>query len=94
MTMFFAVLGIHRDKGSKNVFIRAWQPHAGSIEVLDRQGNSCGMMDCLDQRGFFLFRSPSASGENFSYRFKIENDRGEVYEAEDTYRFQPTLGRY
>ena len=86
----FAVLGIHRDKGSKNVFIRAWQPHAGSIEVLDRQGNSCGMMDCLDQRGFFQINL--GVGENFSYRFKIENDRGEVYEAEDTYRFQPTLG--
>ncbi len=29
----FAVLGIHRDKGSKEVFIRAFQPHAKAIEV-------------------------------------------------------------
>ena len=32
----FAVLGIHRDKGSKNVFIRAFQPHAKSIEVIHK----------------------------------------------------------
>ena len=36
----FAVLGIHRDKGSKNVFIRAFQPHAKSIEVIGRDGVS------------------------------------------------------
>lgn len=31
----FAVLGIHRDKGSKNVFIRAYMPKTNSIELLD-----------------------------------------------------------
>ena len=66
-------------------------PHAGSIEVLDRQGNSCGMMDCLDQRGFFQINL--GVGEKFFLSFpKSQNDRGEVYEVEDTYRFQPTLG--
>ena len=29
----FAVLGIHRDKGSKEVFIRAYQPNTRSIEI-------------------------------------------------------------
>ena len=86
----FAVLGIHRDKGSKNVFIRAFQPHAKSIEVIGRDGVSRGMMNRLDERGFFQINL--GAGDNFSYRFKIENDRGEFYEAEDTYRFRPTLG--
>lgn len=86
----FAVLGIHRDKGSKNVFIRAFQPHAKSIEVIGRDGVSRGMMNRLDERGFFQINL--GAGDNFSYWFKIENDRGEFYEAEDTYRFRPTLG--
>ena len=32
----FAVLGIHRNKGTKKVFIRAYQPFAASIDVIDR----------------------------------------------------------
>ena len=40
----FAVLGIHRDKGSKEVFIRAYQPNTRSIEVLKNDGTSLGMM--------------------------------------------------
>ena len=31
----FAVLGIHKNKGSKEVYIRTYQPHTSSIEVLD-----------------------------------------------------------
>ena len=30
----FAVLGIHRDKGSKEVFIRTYQPNTKSVELL------------------------------------------------------------
>lgn len=59
----FAVLGIHRDKGSKNVFIRAFQPHAKSIEVIGRDGVSRGMMNRLDERGFS--RSTSAPATIF-----------------------------
>ena len=60
----FAVLGIHRDKGSKNVFIRAFQPHAKSIEVIGRDGVSRGMMNRLDERGFFQINL--GAGDNFS----------------------------
>ena len=35
----FAVLGIHKDKGSKEVFIRTYQPHAQSVELIDENGN-------------------------------------------------------
>ena len=50
----FAVLGIHRDKGSKNTFIRAFQPHAKSIEIIKKEdGSSLGQIDKIDDRGFF-----------------------------------------
>ena len=58
--------------------------------MIGRDGVSRGMMNRLDERGFFQINL--GAGDNFSYRFKIENDRGEFYEAEDTYRFRPTLG--
>ena len=32
----FAVLGIHRDKGSKEVFIRTYQPNTKSVELLKK----------------------------------------------------------
>ena len=34
------VLGIHKDKGSKEVYIRAYKPNAKSIELLDYENNS------------------------------------------------------
>ena len=48
-----AVLGIHRDKGSKEVYIRAYKPNTKAIELLDSNGNSLGMMTKLDSRGFY-----------------------------------------
>ena len=86
----FAVLGIHRDKGSKNVFIRAYQPRTKQIELLDENNNSLGLMTKLDDRGFYQINL--GVGENFKYRFKITNDQNNTYIAEDTYRFQPTIG--
>ena len=43
----FAVLGIHKDKGSKEVFIRAYQPNSRSMELLDSNGASLGQMTKL-----------------------------------------------
>ena len=86
----FAVLGIHRDKGSKNVFIRTYQPHTKAVELLDENDNSLGMLTCLDERGFYQINL--GVRDNFKYRFRITNDLGNVYVKEDTYRFQPTLG--
>ena len=68
----FAVLGIHKDKGSKEVFIRTYQPHTNKIELLDSQGNSLGLMTKLDERGFYQINLGKI--ENFAYKFRIEND--------------------
>ncbi len=86
----FAVLGIHKDKGSKEVFIRTYQPHSKSVEVIDNNNKSLGFMTQLDKRGFYQINLGAV--ENFSYKFRIENDLGTVYEAEDVYRFPSTLG--
>ena len=86
----FAVLGIHRDKGSKNVFIRTFQPHAETVELIDESGQSLGMLTKLDERGFFQINL--GAKENFKYRFKITNDIHQSYVIEDPYRFLPTIG--
>lgn len=86
----FAVLGIHRNKGSKESFIRAYLPRSSAIEVLSRDGNSRGMMTKLDERGFYQI--DLGNTEDYDYKFRITNDQGNTYIAEDTYRFSPTLG--
>ncbi len=86
----FAVLGIHKNKGSKEVFIRTYQPHSKSIELLDSEGKSLGFMTKLDDRGFYQINLGAI--EYFAYKFRIENDKGHIYEADDSYRFPSTLG--
>ena len=73
----FSVLGIHKDKGSKEVFIRAYIPHAVSVEVLKYDDSSVGFMHKLDDRGFFQINLGAI--ENFPYRFRVENDNGHKY---------------
>lgn len=86
----FSVLGIHRDKGSKEVFIRTYQPNTKSVELLKQDGSSLGQMSKLDERG--LYQINLGQIENFAYKFRIENDLGNVYEQEDPYRFPSILG--
>ena len=86
----FAVLGIHRDKGSKEVFIRAYQPDTKSIELLQNDGTSLGFMDKLDDGGFYQINLGKV--ENLHYKFKVENDNGTVYTKEDPYRFPSFFG--
>ncbi len=86
----FSVLGIHKDKGSKEIFIRAYDPHAASIEVIKTDGSSLGYMTKLDDRGFFQINFGAV--ESFDYRFRTENDKGEKFEHADVYAFPSTLG--
>lgn len=86
----FSVLGIHKDKGSKEVFIRVYEPHAKSIEVVKTDGTSLGMMTKLDDRGFFQINLGAV--ENFAYRLLIENDKGDKFEKPDVYSFPATIG--
>ncbi len=86
----FAVLGQHRDKGSKNIFIRAFLPFTKSVEVLDENGKKLGKMEKLDERGFYQMEFGAVS--DFKYRFLVTYDDGHKQEQEDPYSFMPTLG--
>ena len=86
----FAVLGIHRDKGSKKVFIRAFNPFAISMEVIDENHQSLGQMTKLDERGFFQINFEVTT--DFKYKFRVVNDKGQTYEEEDAYRFSSIIG--
>ena len=86
----FSVLGIHKDKGSKEVFIRVYEPHSNSVEVIKTDGTSLGLMTKLDDRGFYQINLGTV--ENFSYLLRIENDKGEKFERPDIYSFPSTLG--
>lgn len=86
----FSVLGIHKNKGTKETYIRAYIPLSSSIEVLYRNGDSRGVMTKLDDRGFYQI--DLGITDDFDYKFCITNNNGEKYIAEDTYRFSSTLG--
>ena len=68
-----AVLGIHKDKGSKEVYIRAYKPNAKSIELLDGDNNSLGLMTKLMDGGFYQINLGVLNTDNFKHRFKITN---------------------
>lgn len=86
----FAVLGQHRDKGSKNIFIRAFLPFTKSVEVLSQDGKILGSMTKLDERGFYQMEFGKVP--DFKYRFLITTDEGQKQEREDPYSFEPTVG--
>ena len=86
----FAVLGIHRDKGSKKVFVRVFNPFAIDIEIIDKKEKHLKKMVKVDERG--LFQANFDKTTDFAYKLKITNDRGEVYVADDAYSFPSTFG--
>lgn len=89
----FSMLGIHKDKGTKEVFIRAYQPDSLSIELIKSDDSSLGLLDKLDDRGLYQINLGKISNaENFHYKFKIKNTNGDTYIKEDVYRFPPVLG--
>ena len=87
-----AVLGMHRDKGSKEIFIRAYKPNSQSIEVISRDGSSWGMMTKLDARGFYQINLGVQNPDEVEYKFRITNDQGHVYDEEDIYSYPSILG--
>ncbi len=86
----FSVLGLHRDKGSKEFFIRVYEPGAKSVEVLKNDGGSFGFMTKLDDAGFYQINLGAI--DTPLYKLRIENDSGGAYLKEDVYRFPSYLG--
>lgn len=86
----FSILGIHKNKGSKEVFIRTYHPDSKSVELLDEQENSLGFFTEIDPRGFYQINL--GVRENFNYKLRIENKDGSKYCIHDPYRFPSILG--
>ena len=80
----FAVLGPHHTGGL--LVVRVWLPGSDGVELIDAQGGSLGTLERVHDAGFWsgpLVR-PGA------YRLRVQT-HGTTYEAEDPYRFGPTV---
>jgi len=86
----FAILGLHRDKGSKEYFVRTFHPFSKKIDIVDEKGKLISEMKKIHAKGFYQ----AELGKDFSghYLLKITYDDGNTCVKEDVYRFAPTLG--
>jgi 1,4-alpha-glucan branching enzyme len=84
----FAVLGAHSTEGG--AVIRAFVPHAETLEVLDGAGKRLATLDMRNPDGVF---EAFAKGARLPlvYRLRASNAGG-IWEIEDPYRFGPVLG--
>ena len=80
----FAVLGPHEAGGA--TFVRVFLPMSDGVELIDEAGGSLGQLERAHEAGFWAgpIRRPGA------YRLRVQT-HGITYEAEDPYRFGPTL---
>ncbi len=83
----FSVLGPH-GSGSERV-VRAIQPHAARVELLNGEGDVVGELTKVHDGGIFEGALPSRLRH---YRLRITPYTGAVYEIEDAYRFPQMLG--
>jgi 1,4-alpha-glucan branching enzyme len=84
----FALLGLQR--APRGTILRAFRPHARTLEVIDARGVSLGMLERIHPAG--IFAREFARSERFRYRLRETNGAGEVVEFEDPYAFGPLLG--
>ena len=81
----FSYLGMHRDEGSKNFFVRVFRPGADAIAILNRSsGEQVAKFTKIDAAGLF---SANVGAERFDYRLLVD---GLV--EDDPYAFGPVLG--
>ena len=81
----FAVLGPH--PGESGRVVRVFLPGSDGVEVIDADGSSLGMLARAHDAGLW---SGAVQGDG-AYRLRVQT-HGITYEAEDPYRFGPTLG--
>jgi 1,4-alpha-glucan branching enzyme len=84
----FAVLGPHRT--ASGLVIRAFVPHAGSLEVLDARGRTLARLDQRHPAGFFEGLIPRRQNP-FPYALRAGNAGGS-WTLRDPYAFGPVLG--
>ena len=83
----FALLGVHR-VGDVRV-VRAFQPQAKSVILIDSDGNTLSEMERVHADGLFEARMPPRKRR---YRFRITTFDDISSDVEDPYRFPSSLG--
>lgn len=85
----FSVLGLHHDAASHRKTVRTFQPGAGGVSVVDRDGATLADLEGFHDSGLFWGDVPDAT-EPDQYRLRITAIDGTTRVVEDPYRF-PSL---
>ena len=85
----FAVLGFHETPDGPA--IRAFVPHAASLDVLDDGGRKLAGLESRHPAGFFEGLLPGRPAARIRYRLRAANAGGS-WDLEDPYAFGPVLG--
>lgn len=84
----FSILGLHEtDEG---LVVRAFQPDATEVSVIDINARKLATLERTDERGFFEGVIPRRKNR-FAYRLLVTWEHGQ-FDLEDAYRFGPSLG--
>jgi 1,4-alpha-glucan branching enzyme len=86
-----SVIGMHLIHN--HIIVRAWQPHAKSVELYDVKSQEKWEMPIVDARGAFELALPGRH-ERFLYQFIITTHEGHIYTTYDPYSFWPTLSEF
>ncbi len=87
----FSILGMHSPSADGPVQIRAYEPRAQRVEVLDGPtGDVVGELPKIDPDGFFAGQIP---GRDAAFHYRLRVHEGDTHrDIEDPYRFGPYLG--
>src|SRR5262245_699666 len=85
----FAVLGPHVE--SAQLILRAFLPEARAIAVIDPEGNEAGVLEKVDEAGFWQGVLPAGRVTPPHYRYRVQTLAG-THDFADTYAFPPVLG--
>ena len=87
----FSYLGMHQHKTatSDDLIVRAFLPHALSVDVLRTDGTVAGTLANADDTGLFSGTIPGDAP--FAYRLRVTYE-GAVTDIDDPYSFPPVLG--
>jgi 1,4-alpha-glucan branching enzyme len=88
----FGILGMHKPDPKGPVQVRAFEPRADKVEILDARTNDwlCALTK-IDDKGFWAVQIADRD-DWFPYRLRV-CEGAHVREVEDAYRFGPYLGQ-
>jgi len=89
------ILGMHviNYKGKTAVAVREFIPSACKITVKDAKSGSLYVMEKVHDDGFFEIIVPRRK-KYFKYKLLVDFGKGNVWETDDQYTFEPTISEY